>query len=641
MFIFSFLMDILEVRSIAMKQKKLWLIIGIIGMVLVVTGMSYALWTFVFLEEKENMVTSDCLNIKLEEDTNSNIKLENMYPMNELEGIRLKPYTFSIENVCTSNANYQIIVEVLENSTMPDEIMKVKLNEKQSEYIQKEVEPKVGKRAYELEKGRLKSGEKREYEVRMWMDEERSEGVTGNQTFIGKIRIETSYEYRYQESILNGTDPVLKEGLIPVTIEKDGVVKKADESEEWYQYANQKWANAVILEDESIKYQNGETIPESNIESYFVWIPKYRYKLWDLGNYEGLTSINSSKVHDIEIIFGEYDTVDKEGECKTPGVSGSSGNCKEGDYMTHPAFQSFGTKGIWVGKFEVGYKGATSTAGAQQNIYNSDKVEMKPNVYSWRNIDVSNAHLNSYNYKREYESHMIKSTEWGAVAHLQHSIYGSRASVRINNNSNYITGYSSVTEPTCGYTMSGDCNRYEGTSINTDGTYTKRYNSEIGYLASTTNNISGIYDMSGGSWEYTMGVMINQSGQPCVGKDSSNTSGFSGPYCNTSGNATGVSFPDQKYYDTYLYATDAMHYNRRILGDATGETGPFQNVSFNSQNRKTGSWYSDEAYFSSNEVPWFAYGGGRTYGSGAGLFSFHGDDGSLHNWNGYRIVLGI
>ena len=136
-----------------MKQKKLWLIMGIIGMVLVVTGMSYALWTFVFLEKKENVVISDCFRIKLEEDTSSDIKLENMYPMNELEGIRLKPYTFSIENVCTSNANYQIIVEVLENSTMPDEIMKVKLNEKQSEYIQKEVEPKVGKRAYELDLG--------------------------------------------------------------------------------------------------------------------------------------------------------------------------------------------------------------------------------------------------------------------------------------------------------------------------------------------------------------------------------------------------------------------------------------------------------------------------------------------------------
>ncbi len=445
---------------------------------------------------------------------------------------------------------------------------------------------------------------------------------------------------KYKESILNGMDPVLKEGLIPVTIENDGSVKKANEQEEWYDYETQKWANAVILEDESIKYQNGETIPESNIESYFVWIPKYRYKLWDLGNYEGLTSINSSKVHDIEIIFGEYDTVDKEGECRIPGVSGLSGNCKEGDYMTHPAFQSFGTKGIWVGKFEVGYKGATSTAGAQQNIQDRDKVEIKPNVYSWRSINVSNAHLNSYNYKREYDSHMMKNTEWGAVAYLQHSIYGSRASVRINNNSNFITGYSALNEPTCGYTADNrDCNRHEGTDLNVDGTYTKRYNSEVGYLASTTNNISGIYDISGGAWEYTMGVMTNQNGQPCAGMNSSYTSGFTGPFCNGSGNATGTSFPDQKYYDTYQYGTKDYHFARGILGDATGEFGPFGKATYGTQERQNNSWYIDSAWFVNSEWPWFFRGCARYDGLNAGMFAFGRTDGDAGPNGGYRIVL--
>ena len=28
-----------------------------------------------------------------------------------------------------------------------------------------------------------------------------------------------------------------------------------------------------------------EIIPESNIESYFVWIPRYRYKIFNNGNY--------------------------------------------------------------------------------------------------------------------------------------------------------------------------------------------------------------------------------------------------------------------------------------------------------------------------------------------------------------------
>ncbi len=488
-----------------MNQKKVWLLCGIVTLVLFVSGVSYALWQKVFVQENENVVTSDCFDVTFQEDTSSHINLQKMYPMNELEGLRIKPYVFEIENICNSNANYQINLEVLANSTMPSEKMKVKLNESPSEYLEKEVEASIGSRAYEVEKGFLRSGEKKKYEFRIWMDEERSQGESGNQSFVGKIVVKASYEPRYQESILNGMDPVLKEGLIPVVIENDGTVKKADEKEEWYHYSNQKWANAVVLEDESISYQNGEVIPESNIESYFVWIPKYRYKLWDLGNYEGLTSINSNKVHDIEIIFGDYDTVDeKSGECKTPGVSGESGNCSVGDYMTHPAFQAFGIKGLWVGKFETGYKGANSTSEAEQNINNPEQIEIKPNVYSWRNINPANIHLNSYNYKREYDSHMMKNTEWGAVSYLQHSVYGSRNSVRVNNNSNCITGYSAVTEPTCGYTGDNrDCNRYEGTSLNVDGIYTKRYNSEVGYFASTTGNITGIYDGSDASLKWS------------------------------------------------------------------------------------------------------------------------------------------
>ena len=38
----------------------------------------------------------------------------------------------------------------------------------------------------------------------------------------------------YKEEILNGTEPKLEEPLIPVTIEDDGTVKKADTTSKWY-----------------------------------------------------------------------------------------------------------------------------------------------------------------------------------------------------------------------------------------------------------------------------------------------------------------------------------------------------------------------------------------------------------------------
>jgi len=74
----------------------------------------------------------------------------------------------------------------------------------------------------------------------------------------------------YKENILHGTDPVLKEELIPVTIADNGSVTYADTHTKWYSYEEKKWANAVILVNEpSEEYKIGDTILEEDIESYF------------------------------------------------------------------------------------------------------------------------------------------------------------------------------------------------------------------------------------------------------------------------------------------------------------------------------------------------------------------------------------
>ena len=133
-----------------------------------------------------------------------------------------------------------------------------------------------------------------------------------NYTNTDNTRVKCSLYFtdKYIEPLLNGTDPVLEDPLIPVTIDDNGVVKKADLSKKWYDYETKKWANAVILEDETKSYASNEVIPEENIEFYFVWIPKYRYQLWNLGLYDSLTTVDTSKVHEIPIIFGDYNTSD-------------------------------------------------------------------------------------------------------------------------------------------------------------------------------------------------------------------------------------------------------------------------------------------------------------------------------------------
>jgi|GEM_PF-715658 len=439
---------------------------------------------------------------------------------------------------------------------------------------------------------------------------------------------------RYKESILNGTDPVLASNLVPVVISDSGVVTKASTASSWYNYENKVWANSVILKDESVVYKNGETIPESNIESYFVWIPKYSYQLFDLGNYSSLTSI-SNKTQEIKIKFGISNTSDSvSGECITPfennqGIAGSSGNCKVGDYMTHPAFLAFDTLGLWVGKFETGYDGASTTAAAQVNSVDTSKIIIKPNVYSWRNITVGNIFKNSYDYKRDLDSHMMKNTEWGAVTYLQHSKYGSGASVRVNNNSSYITGYAATVEPTLGYNngTSIDGNRIESTSLSQDGTYTINYLNPNSTVASTTSNYSGIYDTSGGAWDYVMGYT---TGATTLGGSSTITSLYPNFFSDSA---------YSKYWDKYT-STVNTNYNNRILGDATGEMGPFgSKLDLDNYSRNKSSWYKDYAEFILNSLSWFVRGATWDGGVSSGNFAFGYYTGDERSDFSYRIVL--
>ena len=456
------------------------------------------------------------------------------------------------------------------------------------------------------------------------------------------VRCNLYFKTEYNESILNGAYPVLEEPLIAVTIESDGTVRKADLGSKWYSYEEKIWANAIILKDESTNnnYAVGATIPEEAIEAYFVWIPKYRYQLWDLGLYDSLTKIDTTKPHEIPIIFGDYNTSDSvNGECTTPMESGASGNCNVGDYMTHPAFISIPSKGFWVGKFETGYEGATSTIEAEVNERDAIKIIIKPNVYSWRGIQVANAFFTSYDYKRNLDSHMMKNTEWGAVAYLQHSKYGSGTNVRLNNNSASITGYQANNEPTCGYTGTNEeCNRY----CNDKGCNVSYPNS---ILASTTNNISGIFDMSGGAAEYVMSFVKDNNNNYIIGRHNEATSGFKGilgcPTCdnNTSGIIEikdGENIPSSNYYDIYINTTNNNYdYFNRILGDATGEMGPFWRLN----SRNLGSWYSNHSFYIRPHQPFYQRGGYYENGMEPGMFYFGLANGSIYETNTFRLVL--
>ena len=80
----------------------------------------------------------------------------------------------------------------------------------------------------------------------------------------------------------------------------------------------------------------------------------------------------------------------------------------------------------------------------------------------------------------------MKNDEWGAVEYLSKSKYGKQnKEVWINNSSNFITGSAG-----------------NSTNANADTGTTNDYTSAQGVKASTTGTVHGVYDMSGGAWEY-------------------------------------------------------------------------------------------------------------------------------------------
>ena len=627
------------------NKKKILIIISMfIGVIVLALASSYAIFTINVTKNTDFKIVLGNLELKIT-DTNTEDKyiLENIVPTKDSDALKEEGYTFTVTNTGTIDSYYTVYLDDIilsdAGARLNNEYVKVNLyNHKTTNSNTRMLSdyPEIDR---VLARGLLKKNESITYTLRMWVDY--NVGNDAQSKYIAtQIRVvgEQQSALGYQEEILNGATPVLTENLVPVQINDNGVVTKADINEKWYSYEEKKWANAVVLKNDKT-YKNGEKIPEEVIESYFVWIPKYSYQLWDLGNYDSLTAIDSTKPHAIPIKFGLINTSDSNtGECTTPGVAGESGNCKVGDYMTHPAFLAFDTNGLWVGKFETGYDGATSTEEAQTDTNKVDvsKIVIKSNTYSWRNINVGNSFKNSHDYLREDDSHMMKNTEWGAVAYLSHSLYGTCeeingkifcSEIRINNNSSYITGYAAVESPTSGFGSSDIGNRYETTSIGGDGEYTVNYLNNSSTIASTTRNYTGIYDMSGGSYEYVMGYTTETTQ---IGGESEITILYSDFFKNNDW---------QKYYDKY-FSTSSISYFNRIIGDATGENGPFTSqLDFDNNRRNKSSWYLDYSYFVNDSYPWFYRGDHFISGTYAGVFSFSGYTGNALTTFSFRIVL--
>ena len=577
------------------KIKNIKLTLYIIGILCLMVGVSYATYNLVLKGNKQHQVNIGSLTLTYEETNNINVTGDTI--KTDEEGIasgNVFNFKVSVNNTTNKEINYIVYltmdIEYLNNIDKG----KVYLNNKTKNIVYgPSFITDLAKYKYEnsyvlCTNIFTNATETHEYSLTSWISPKTNIFESGgtHQTIIGgtvkfKVSVETVEITNLDTSGAN--KPVLASNMIPVYYdEANSVWKKADKNNSqkdyrWYSYTSTgeykgMWANAVTVKEANRQtYLNatpGTTISMDDITTMWVWIP--RFNAVTPSNYNGGTQ---AKPNAIDVTFVKQ-------------------NEPEIDAFT------FGDKelsGFWYGKFEVGHTTLTSSTTVNnlgcnnETCSNANGILIKPNVASLRNNNVNNFFYasrsmeqsgNSFGFvSTEVDTHMSKNNEWGAVAYLTQSIYGrcadstSCSEIGINNNSSYKTGYGAPA----------------GSPYNvTNGTY----NTTLGKDASTTKNIYGIYDMSGGAWDYVMGV----------NNKTISSSGFS-------------SLPDTKYYNNYTGSS--------YTGHALTETA---------------GWYSDIASFVSSSYPWFIRGGYFISSTDAGVFSFGGSDGSSSGGSSRLVI---
>ncbi len=587
------------------KNKSYVVVIGIISLFLVVGGFSYALFTSSAERRGSlNIVTGE-LTTKIESEDLDNSKSI------EVKSGESREITISLKNENSVEAKFLLYYETADGVNVSYDITK---------------DEPMGEEGEVINSNGIKT-----YRLKIANNTDNDEVIT----FGSKVGL-------YNKKLTFPSGKKIVEGIIPVVDTEANMIKvvwnessstweKADNNN-WYDYDFGKWANAVTVTSATrSKYQSatsGTAIPMSDIETMWVYIPRYSYTIGseDGVNYYGKKGVYLSNAPTLSLP-GEIDVKFIKKSEKELGSAQYKVAEKRSGWRTPDAF-TFGTEelsGIWVGKFETS-SSSPSTANGGGNVTNLDPM-IKPNVTSWRYIQVANIAIvgrnvtkngNRYGFNSSrINSHAMKNSEWALPTYLSQSKYGklgnrnySGANKEVYMNKNTIVGCS------CGAPFSTKIGCQYTYDINLQGTG-----------ASTTGTIYGIYDMNGGGWEYVMSDYA-PNGQRYSGWTASSNSGYTGLLADGT-IFTGQNFLEDKYYDFYdNYKTLMACNGKPCITHALDETA---------------GWYNDLAgtriqqgvYWNFRGVYWEAPS------EISGIFAFDSESGHANVCDTFRLVLSV
>ena len=195
------------------KKKALILsIIGLIGLIVVTIGITYAVFTYTKLGTTDNTVTSGTLKFLYTENTGvkTGIQLTNALPISDTQGKALdgdnNVFDFSIEatNTGTEAIPYEVTLRKKDTSTLAEENVKVYLTDRTEVTEKEELEPtnfnkliqtnidvgsEIEKTIYNGSVDGNTTNYKKDFRLRMWVDDTEDSGDIYGKEFTAMVNV--------------------------------------------------------------------------------------------------------------------------------------------------------------------------------------------------------------------------------------------------------------------------------------------------------------------------------------------------------------------------------------------------------------------------------------------------------------------
>ena len=207
-----------------LKQNKILLITFIIAMVLIVTGVTFALYNILFTGKKEQTIVVGNINFTYNEKTNG-LSLNNDDILDNTSGINQEKYfdfDISLNSSNNTSITYQIAIEEDKTNTLSNDKIKLYLTDQNNNKILDPVNIsnlKLDDKGYrKLYINTINQNETQKYRLRAWVDVDKAYEITNNGG-THSIKLNSS-SYKFKVNVYDTEKPAT-DTLIALTDNKE------------------------------------------------------------------------------------------------------------------------------------------------------------------------------------------------------------------------------------------------------------------------------------------------------------------------------------------------------------------------------------------------------------------------------------